>query len=50
VCPGLYLAERLIFHTVITINSLFHVVPLEGKKIPDPNAIEYQDLLIRYGV
>lgn len=48
VCPGMYLADRVVFHIVTTINSLFHVVPLQGKRIPDPDTVVYTDVLIRY--
>ncbi|PVF93583.1 cytochrome P450 [Serendipita vermifera] len=40
-CPGIYLADRVIFHLVTTVISLYNVDPLEGSSIPDPNGIEY---------
>ncbi|PVF95137.1 cytochrome P450 [Serendipita vermifera] len=41
VCPGIYFADRMVFHMVTTINSLFKIEPLEGCQIPDPDTIEY---------
>jgi cytochrome P450 len=41
ICPGKYFAERIVFHLVTTIISLYKVVPLEGQKTPDPNGITY---------
>ncbi|PVF97212.1 cytochrome P450 [Serendipita vermifera] len=41
VCSGMYLADRVMFHIVTTVVSLYNVEPLEGQKIPDPNSIEY---------
>ncbi|PVF93573.1 cytochrome P450 [Serendipita vermifera] len=41
VCPGMYLADRIIFHLVATIISLYKVEPLEGHKIPDRKSVEY---------
>jgi cytochrome P450 len=41
VCSGMYLADRVVFHIVATIVSLYNVETLEGQKIPDPNSIEY---------
>jgi cytochrome P450 len=48
VCPGMYFADRVTFHIVATIISLFEVVPLEGRTRPDPAMIRYPDTLIRY--
>lgn len=48
VCPGMYFADRVVLHVVATIISLFHIAPLDGKKIPDPQSVEYTDLAIRY--
>lgn len=47
VCPGMYLADRSVFQAVTTIVSLFKVEPLEGQRIPDPNAIEYTPAVIQ---
>ncbi|PVF93566.1 cytochrome P450 [Serendipita vermifera] len=41
ICPGMYFADRVAFHMVTTIISLYNVEPLEGQKIPDPTTIEY---------
>ncbi|PVF93582.1 cytochrome P450 [Serendipita vermifera] len=40
-CPGMYFADRVAFHLVTTIISLYKVEPLEGSKIPNPDSIEY---------
>lgn len=45
----MYLADRMVFHIVATINSLFHIVPLQGKTIPDPDTVVNTDTFIRYG-
>ncbi|PVF93570.1 cytochrome P450 [Serendipita vermifera] len=50
ICPGMHLAERVIFHLVATTVSLYKIVPLEGKKIPDPNSIEYTPTGIQHPV
>ncbi|PVF97327.1 cytochrome P450 [Serendipita vermifera] len=47
VCPGMYLADKVAFHIVATIVSLFNIVPLEGKKIPDPKTVEWDDMAIQ---
>jgi hypothetical protein len=44
----MYLADRVAFHVVVTICSLFNVVPLEGKKIPDPATVEWEDIAVSY--
>jgi hypothetical protein len=36
------------FHLVATIASLFDIVPLEGKTIPDPKTIEWDDGAVQY--
>ncbi|PVF93578.1 cytochrome P450 [Serendipita vermifera] len=41
ICPGMYLADRVVLHLVATIISLYKVEPLEGSKRPDPDSIEY---------
>ncbi|KIM28401.1 hypothetical protein M408DRAFT_140803 [Serendipita vermifera MAFF 305830] len=43
VCPGLYLADRIGFDFSACMAALFSLVPLEGKKVPDPNTVEYSD-------
>ncbi|PVF97367.1 cytochrome P450 [Serendipita vermifera] len=50
VCPGMYLADRLVFHMVVTIVSLYKLEPLEGSKRPDPKSIKYTDKLIQQPV
>jgi hypothetical protein len=44
----MYLADRLAFHVMVMANSLFHILPLEGKKIPEPDSIEWTDTVIQY--
>jgi hypothetical protein len=44
----MYLADKLAFHIVATIVSLFNIVPLEGKKVPDPKTVEWEDGAIQY--
>ncbi|PVF97330.1 cytochrome P450 [Serendipita vermifera] len=47
VCPGMWIADRLAFHIVATTVSLFHILPLEGKTLPDPKKIEWSDTAIQ---
>jgi hypothetical protein len=47
VCPGQYFADRVMFLLVATIVSLFKIVPLEGKEVPDPKDVELGDKAIR---
>jgi hypothetical protein len=44
----MYFADRVAFHLVVTINSLFKISPPEGKERPDPAKTRYPDSLIRY--
>jgi hypothetical protein len=37
------------FHLIATVASLFNVVPLEGKKVPDRKSVEWDDTAIQYG-
>jgi hypothetical protein len=39
----MYLADRLAFHIVATIISVFEIVPLEGKTLPELNDVEWLD-------
>jgi predicted AlkP superfamily pyrophosphatase or phosphodiesterase len=48
ICPGMYFGDRVVFHIVTTIMSLYKVEPLEGSSIPDPNSIKYTPMLIQY--
>jgi hypothetical protein len=48
VCPGIHLAERVTFLLATTLISLYKIGPLEGKDIPDPRTIEYEDRAIRW--
>jgi hypothetical protein len=48
VCPGMNLADRLAFHIVATIISVFELVPLEGKTLPNPKDVEWSDTAIQY--
>ncbi|PVG01722.1 cytochrome P450 [Serendipita vermifera] len=49
-CPGMHLADKVVFHLVITVISLLKIVPLEGCSVPDPNTIEYTDAGVRYPI
>jgi hypothetical protein len=44
----MYFGDRVVFHIVATIMSLYKVEPLEGASIPDPNRIKYTPMLIQY--
>jgi cytochrome P450 len=48
VCPGMYFADRVVFHLVATVTSLYKMEPLEGKKRLDPNTVEYEPKMIQY--
>ncbi|PVG04930.1 cytochrome P450 [Serendipita vermifera] len=50
VCPGMYLADHMIISFMITIFSLFKVVPLEGKGVPDPKSVDYEDKMTRHPI
>ncbi|PVF93579.1 cytochrome P450 [Serendipita vermifera] len=50
VCAGMYLADRVVFHLVTTVISLYKIEPLKGSKIPDPNSIEYTPTTIQQPV
>jgi hypothetical protein len=39
----MYLADRVAFHLVAMISSLFHLAPLEGQRVPDPKSIVWND-------
>jgi hypothetical protein len=47
-CPGNYLADRLVFHTVATIVSLYKLVPLEGNTGLGLANAKYTDTLVKY--
>lgn len=44
----MYLADRVAFHTAAMTLSLYEVLPLEGKKTPDPDVVGYVGNLVRY--
>lgn len=44
----MYLADRVAFHVVATVATMFHVAPLEGKEIPKPQSITWSELVIQY--
>jgi hypothetical protein len=44
----MYLADRLMFHLVATIVSLYKVEPLEGEKVPDRKSVEYSPKAVQY--
>jgi len=43
----MYLADRLSFYYATTLAMLFSIVPLEGKGIPDPETVEYTDMVLK---
>ncbi|PVF92959.1 cytochrome P450 [Serendipita vermifera] len=47
VCPGMYLGDKVAFHLVATIVSLFKVVHFEGKNVPDPAELEWEDTAVQ---
>lgn len=49
-CPGMYFADRVVFHLVTAIIALYKIEPLEGSKRPDPNNIEYTMTSIQHPV
>jgi hypothetical protein len=48
VCPGRHLADRVVFHMVTTIISLYKSEALEGKSLPDPQSTSYTQKLVQY--
>ncbi|PVF93586.1 cytochrome P450 [Serendipita vermifera] len=50
ICPGMHFADRLAFHMVATIISLYKAEPLEGCNVPNPNDIKYTRTLIQQPV
>ncbi|PVF97366.1 cytochrome P450, partial [Serendipita vermifera] len=50
VCPGMYLADRAVFHIVATVASLYKMEPLEGKKLPDPQTVTYMQKVIQFPI
>jgi hypothetical protein len=47
VCPGMYFADRVVFHLVTTVISLYKVEPLEGRTIPELNSIHYTPKMLQ---
>ncbi|PVF93577.1 cytochrome P450 [Serendipita vermifera] len=47
VCPGMYFADRVVFHLVTSIVSLYKVVPLEGYQLPGPKNIKYTNKAVQ---
>ncbi|CCA72716.1 related to O-methylsterigmatocystin oxidoreductase [Serendipita indica DSM 11827] len=50
ICPGMHFADRVAFHTALTSVSLFNILPLEGKQVPDIDRIEYTKDITRVPV
>ncbi|PVF92949.1 cytochrome P450 [Serendipita vermifera] len=50
VCSGMYLADKVAFHLVVTTMALFDITPLDGCKVPDPNTIEYTDTAFQHPI
>ncbi|PVF97375.1 cytochrome P450 [Serendipita vermifera] len=50
VCPGMHFADRVVFHMVATIISLYKVEPLEGKGLPELDSIEYTPKMLHLPV
>ncbi|PVF92646.1 cytochrome P450 [Serendipita vermifera] len=46
-CPGMYLADRIGFDFATKTLSVYNILPLEGKKRPEPSSIEYSPSIIR---
>jgi hypothetical protein len=44
----MHFATRVVFHLVVTINSLFKILPLEGRALPNHNMIKFLDATTRY--
>jgi cytochrome P450 len=47
VCPGMYLADRVIFHMVTAIMSMYKMEPLEGKSLPNSETATYTDKMFQ---
>jgi hypothetical protein len=45
----MYFADRVVFHLVVSIISLYRVEPLEGHKLPIPNSFNYTSKAVQYG-
>jgi cytochrome P450 len=48
VCPGMYLADRVVIHMVSTVISIYKVEALEGHTIPDPQKARYSPGTFQY--
>jgi cytochrome P450 len=47
ICPGMYLADRLGFHIVVTALYLYETVPLEGGERHHPDTVQYTGNTVR---
>ncbi|KAG8816971.1 hypothetical protein FRC19_011676, partial [Serendipita sp. 401] len=47
-CPGMYFADRVGFHLILSLILLFDVLPLAGKDLPKPTDFEYTKSVILY--
>ncbi|PVF97319.1 cytochrome P450 [Serendipita vermifera] len=50
ICPGMYFADRTVFHLVTTVISLFKIEPLEGMTIPDVDSIQYTSKMLQHPI
>jgi len=44
----MYLADRAGFQIASTMTALYDVVPLEGRRRPKPETVEYTDTVLRF--
>lgn len=49
-CPGMYLADRVVFHLVAMVISLYKMEPLDGSTLPDPKSVKYTPTGIQHPV
>ncbi|KAG8833349.1 hypothetical protein FRC17_010818 [Serendipita sp. 399] len=49
-CPGMHFADRVGFHLVLTLISLFDLLPPIGKDRPIPDTVEYTKSVILYPI
>lgn len=48
ICPGRYLAERVTLLFTASVLAAYKLEPLEGKLLPKPSYLRYEDAAIRY--
>ncbi|PVF93585.1 cytochrome P450 [Serendipita vermifera] len=47
ICPGMYLAERIVLHMIAAIISVYKLEPLEGHVVPDPHSAQYTAIAVQ---